>query len=70
MDRERWKNRRRMAWAALIAGLAFPLLLIFSASEQLGVVAGAFYAFVGAVVAAYIGFATYDDVQSDRSNKP
>jgi hypothetical protein len=27
----------------------------------LGAVAGAFYTFAGAVVAAYIGFATWDD---------
>lgn len=59
--KDRWKNRRRMAWSALIAGLLFPLLLLASASEQLGTVAGAFYVFVGAVVGSYIGFATFDD---------
>lgn len=59
---DRWKNRRRMAWLALLAGLLFPLLLIWSESDQLGAVAGAFYAFVTGVVASYIGFATWDDV--------
>lgn len=58
---DRWTNRRRMAWLALIAGLLFPLLLLWSQSDQLGAVAGAFYVFVGAVVGAYIGFATLDD---------
>lgn len=58
---DRWKNRRRMAWLALLAGLLFPLLLIWSASDQLGAVAGAFYGFVTGVVASYIGFATWDD---------
>ena len=61
MTADRWKNRRRMAWLALLAGLLFPLLLLWSDSDQLGSVAGAFYAFAGAVVAAYIGFATADD---------
>jgi uncharacterized membrane protein YiaA len=58
---DRWKNRRRMAWAALVAGLLFPLLLLWSQSDQLGAVAGAFYVFVTGVVASYIGWAAVDD---------
>ena len=58
---DRWKNRRRMAWLALIAGLLFPLLLLWSDSDQLGSVAGAFYVFVTGVVASYIGWASIDD---------
>jgi len=58
---DRWKNRRRMAWAALLAGLAFPLLLLWSDSDQLGSVAGAFYVFVTSVVASYIGWVVVDD---------
>ena len=58
---DRWKNRRRMAWLALLAGLIFPLLLWVTDSSQLGAVAGPFYIFVGAVVGAYVGFATLDD---------
>ena len=69
MTEDRWKNRRRMAWLALLAGLAFPLLLLYTDSQQLGTVAGAFYAFAGAVVAAYIGFATWDDVALKDSPK-
>jgi hypothetical protein len=61
LENDRWKNRRAMAWLAFAAALAFPLLLLVTESEQLGTVAGAFYVFVGAVVAAYIGFATLDD---------
>ena len=60
---DRWKNRRRMAWLALIAGLLFPLLLLWSQSDQLGAVAGAFYVFVTGVVASYIGWATWDDAK-------
>jgi hypothetical protein len=63
-EKDRWKNRRRMAWLALLAGLAFPLLLLYTESEQLGAVAGAFYVFVSAVVASYIGWATIDDTQT------
>jgi hypothetical protein len=59
---DRWKNRRRMAWLALLAGLLFPLLLLWSDSDQLGSVAGAFYVFVTGVVASYIGWATADDM--------
>lgn len=70
MNTDRWKNRRRMAWAALLAGLLFPLLLIWSESDQLGAVAGAFYVFVTGVVGAYIGFATYDDVETDKLVSP
>ena len=61
MTQDRWKNRRRMAWLSLLAGLGFPLLLLMTDSGQLGTVAGPFYVFVTAVVGAYIGFATVDD---------
>lgn len=62
MDKlDRWKNRRRMAWLSLIAGLGYPALLLYTSSEQLGTVAAPFYTFVGLVVGAYIGFATVDD---------
>lgn len=67
--KDRWNNRRRMAWLALIAGLAFPVLLLFTESAQLGAVAGAFYGFAGAVVAAYIGFATWDDVSKPKGTE-
>jgi hypothetical protein len=50
-----------MAWASLVGGILFPLLVLGSDSQQLGSIAGAFYLFVGAVVGAYIGFATVDD---------
>lgn len=61
ITKDRWKNRRAMAWISLFAALAFPVLLLLTKSDQLGAVAGAFYLFVSAVVGAYIGFATVDD---------
>ena len=61
MTQDRWKNRRRMAWVALVAGLLFPLLVLWAESDQIGAVAGAFYVFVSAVVGSYMGWATMDD---------
>lgn len=50
-----------MAWLAMFAGLLFPILILFSNSNQLGAIAGPFYVFVGMVVATYIGAAVVDD---------
>jgi hypothetical protein len=58
---DRWKNRRRMAWLSMIAGLVFPLLILVSESPTLGTIAMPFYIFVSAVVGSYMGFATMDD---------
>ena len=43
MTQDRWKNRRRMAWTALVAALLFPLLVLWTESDQLGAVAGGGY---------------------------
>lgn len=59
---DRWKNRRRMAWLSMIAGLLFPLLILASESPTLGQIALPFYGFIGAVLASYFGFATWDDL--------
>jgi hypothetical protein len=58
---DRWKNRRRMAWLSMLAGLVFPLLILATESPTLGTIAMPFYVFVSAVVGSYIGFATIDD---------
>ena len=58
---DRWKNRRRMAWLSMLAGLVFPLLILATESPTLGTIAMPFYVFVSAVVGSYIGFATLDD---------
>jgi len=59
--KDRWKNRRKMAWFSMIAGLLYPLLILASESPTLGQVALPFYGFVTGVVMAYIASATYDD---------
>jgi hypothetical protein len=61
---DRWKNRRRMAWLSMLAGLAFPLLILASESPTLGTIAMPFYLFVSAVVGSYMGFATLDDLKT------
>ena len=58
---DKWRNRRRMAWLSMIAGLLFPLLILGTNDPNLGAIAVPFYMFVSAVVGAYIGFATWDD---------
>lgn len=58
---DRWKNRRKMAWLALAAGLLYPLLILAADSPQLTGIAMPFYTFVSMVLAAYFGFATWDD---------
>lgn len=55
-----------MAWAAFIAAILFPMLILFTESRELGEVSMEFYSFAGAVVASYIGFATWDDVRGKR----
>lgn len=50
-----------MAWLAMLAALAYPLLLLGTDSQQLGEVAVPFYLFTGSVVGSYVGFATLDD---------
>lgn len=66
--KDRWKNRRRMAWLSMFAGFAYPVLMLVTSSEQLGAVAGPFYLFISAVVGAYIGFATVDDKWTRPTN--
>lgn len=63
---DRWKNRRKMAWLSMIAGLLFPLLILASESPTLGTIALPFYGFISAVLASYFGFATYEDVNGKQ----
>lgn len=61
IEKDRWKNRRRMTWIAVIAGVLYPLLILYTQSEQLGQIAVPFYLFVSSIVGSYFGFATVDD---------
>lgn len=59
--KDTWRNRRKMAWLSMIAGLLFPLLILASESPTLGQIALPFYGFVAGIVMTYIGAATYED---------
>ena len=56
----RWRNRRRMAWSCLIAGILYPILFWAVDSPHLATVAGPFYMFCGTVVAVYTGASAYE----------
>lgn len=60
----RWKNRRRMAWIALISILIVTILAFFVVVESrlklLGDVINMFYLSMASIVGAYVGFATLD----------
>lgn len=58
---DRWRNRRKMAWVSLLAGVSYPALVLFTESHELGTIAGPFYLFVSAVLGSYFGWATADD---------
>ena len=57
----KWKNMRRMAWSALIGGLAYPAGVYVAGGEHLVSIAMPFYLFVSAVVGAYMGFSSWGD---------
>lgn len=61
IKKDRWRNRRAMAWITLIAGCLYPLLVLFTESDQLGSIAAPFYVFVAGVISVYIGAAVVDD---------
>jgi hypothetical protein len=58
-----WKNRRRMAWSALLSGVLFPFVTLASKSDQLAEIAIPFYLFVSSVVTVYTGSATYGETR-------
>jgi len=62
LTRERWQNRRRMAWACVWASVGYPFLLVAQVDgTSLAQIAMPFYLFSTGVVAVYIGAATVDD---------
>lgn len=56
----RWKNRRRMAWMAMISGVLYPALFYLTDSPHLAAIAVPFYMFIGMVVSVYIGASTWE----------
>jgi len=75
---DKWKNRRAMAWRAFSFAIAYifgvlaffwfaPIEKIKSATE-LGSITLAVLGFFGAIITAYIGAATYQEVNEDGTN--
>lgn len=67
---DRWKNRRRMAWVSLLAGLGYPFASHGMDGAVAMAIAGPFYLFITAVVGTYIGFATVDDKWNPAAEEP
>jgi hypothetical protein len=57
----RWQNMRRMAWAAVVAGVLYPIPVAATGSQYLVDIAAVYYLFLGAVAGAYMGFSTWGD---------
>lgn len=61
-QRTRWKNRRRMAWIALISIILFTVAMLFYVPvdrlEKLVHIADFFYVAMVAIIGSYMGFTT------------
>lgn len=64
-NKERWKNRRRMAWSSLVSMLGVTFLLLFtdlcpeSKLKIIGEVVTWYYFASASVIGAYMGFTTW-----------
>jgi hypothetical protein len=67
MSAKKWKNRRWMAWISLISILIVTYYMIVVIDENrievLQPVITWFYTVMGSIVAAYHGFATFEDIK-------
>ena len=57
--RDKWYHRRLMTYCSLAGGLLFPIGTIIE--PKLSDISMPFYAFVGATLVAYMGYATIHD---------
>lgn len=60
-DKDRWKNRRKMAWLSMFAGIGYAFAARLMPEYVVVNLTGPFYLFLGSILAAYFGFATFDD---------
>lgn len=74
LDRDRWQNRRRMAWIALgstiLAVVAMFTVVPESKIADLDEVVSWFMMGMFSIVGTYIGTATWAEVCASRNNKP
>jgi peptidoglycan/LPS O-acetylase OafA/YrhL len=72
MMRAGWKNRRKMAWTSFWYALAYPVFVAVcwkvapDLAEMIINIATPVYAFLGAVMVAYFGLATWDSIETTR----
>lgn len=66
----RWKNRRRMAWGTFLAThfLILYIVVYTPAVEAYSSIINTFFMFSGAILGAYLGFSTFDDVKNRESD--
>lgn len=73
LDRERWRNRRAMAWISIVGILLATYALFFIVDEaridSLGEVISWFYMAMASIVGTYIGTTTWAYVSTARNNK-
>ena len=66
--KQQWRNRRYMAWIALVSGLLiFPWAL--TKYVNLGAISVVYYGLVTTVLAAYFGFATWHDLKDKKDDE-
>ena len=65
----RWKNRRHMAWAAVVGGLSYPALLLVTQDQILASLAVWHYAFCGSIAGAYVGTAAWETISINKAAK-
>lgn len=74
IDKERWKNRREMAWIALASMLAFTAMLMFlvpvAKLTALGSVISWFYGTMMSIIGFYIGFTTWAYTTTSKTPPP
>ena len=63
-NKERWKNRRRMAWTSLIAMIVVTMMLLFAPipDSRLKILADPltwFFFSMASIIGAYMGFTTW-----------
>lgn len=69
MEKKRWKNRRRMAWIALISMIFITFLILFtnlvpeSRLKVLSEVITWYYFCSASIIGAYMGFTTYASIK-------
>ncbi len=71
LEKERWKNRRRMAWICLWATMIVTGAMMFLVPEtritSLDEVVVWFYVSMASIIGVYIGSATFSDIKSIAS---